>query len=144
MAILVIICVLLNKDHMAIPKSTEYVRNLKKNNPEQYAIYREKKKISDKKWRDANCKTGFAKGRPKTGELRLVSPNAVLSQKHREKHSESHREYNRIKQAEWVARNPELHRERARNAYQRKKERMANKLDLKIENNLQMVAIQVS
>ena len=71
-----------------------------------------------------NWSTGYGRGRPRVGEVREESPNAVAQAKYR-KDNDQWREYNRIKQREWTQANPERRREIARAYYARKKERDA-------------------
>lgn len=69
--------------------------------------------------------TGHKPGRPRTGELRLVSPNAVKVQEWREKNREKYREYQRQYQAAWAAKNPERTKEIKSGALTRAKNKLA-------------------
>jgi len=64
--------------------------------------------------------TGFKPGRPRNGELRLVSPNAVSIQEWREKNKEKYREYQREYQAAWRLQNLDRSREIGRESMRRK------------------------
>jgi hypothetical protein len=70
--------------------------------------------------------TGFKPGRPRAGELRLVSPNAVKIQEWREKNREKYREYQRQYQAAWRLKNLERSKEIKRATMARAKNKLAH------------------
>jgi hypothetical protein len=72
--------------------------------------------------------TGFKPGRPRIGELRLVSPHAAKLQKWRDSNREKYREYQREYQAAWRAKNLERSNELSRASNKRAAERSKNKL----------------
>ena len=75
--------------------------------------------------------TGFKPGRPRAGELRLVSPNAEAQKRYRKKHKEKWNAYNLMMQKEWVAANPERSKEIAKGSRERAKAlKAAPKLNL--------------
>jgi hypothetical protein len=91
---------------------------------ERYATdpeYKAKVIEAGKKFRDKH-KTGYGRGRPKIGEERPISVLAERANRYR-KDNEQWSEYNRKKQAEWAAANPERVKEIKRAYRDRKKAR---------------------
>ncbi|WP_407305335.1 hypothetical protein [Acinetobacter sp.] len=70
--------------------------------------------------------TGFPKGRPRTGEIRPLSVNAIKMaeyRKNRQACDPTYKDAHNTRTSAWQAKNPERAREIARNSYKRRKER---------------------
>jgi len=89
---------------------------------ENYATdpdYKAKVIAAGKKYRNKH-KTGYGRGRPQIGEDRPVSVLAERANRYR-KDNEQWAEYNRRKQAEWIAANPERVKEIKKGSIARRK-----------------------
>lgn len=100
--------------------SHEYTLDLlEKEYSEQREIYLEKEREYGRRYR-AKKNTGTPKGRRRDGEPPSDNYYAVSARRYR-KDNEKWKEYNRRKQAEWRAKNPERAREIARESALRRK-----------------------
>lgn len=83
--------------------------------------YREQSRIAARQYYNNCLRTGYPRGRPRFGEVRPPSKNAMILAAWRERAGEAYRKYNREYQRMWAANNPERTREIKKGALLRKK-----------------------
>ena len=83
-------------------------------------------RLAMKAYRDKHMKTGFPRGRPRKGEVRPPSPNAIRTAEYRKARLANDPEFRKTLNAynkKWREENPERWKEIGREKNQRRKER---------------------